>query len=102
QVWRHKFVEHLTAVEAARWLTYRATDLFNRKEAAVKEISMSKLFASDLMQKVVYDCQQFHGGMGYVVDTPIARAFRDARLLTICGGTSEIMKEIIAKLVPGF
>jgi citronellyl-CoA dehydrogenase len=102
QVWRHKFVDHLTAIEAARWLTYRATDLFARKEPAVKEISMAKLFASDLMQKVVYDCQQFHGGMGYVVETPVARAFRDARLLTIGGGTSEIMKEIIAKLVPGF
>src|SRR5438105_2811815 len=102
QVWKHKFVEHLTAIEAARWLTYRAVDLFNRKEAAVKEISMAKLFAGDLMQRVVYDCQQFHGGMGYVVETPVARAFRDARLLTIGGGTSEIMKEIIAKLVPGF
>jgi citronellyl-CoA dehydrogenase len=102
QVWRHKFVEHLTSIEAARWLTYRACDLFNRKEPAVKEISMAKLFAGDLIQKVVYDCQQFHGGMGYVVETPVARAFRDARLLTIGGGTSEIMKEIIAKLVPGF
>ena len=102
QVWRHRFVEHLTSIEAARWLTYRACDLFNRKEPAVKEISMAKLFAADLMQRVVYDCQQFHGGMGYVVETPIARAFRDARLLTIGGGTSEIMKEIIAKLVPGF
>jgi citronellyl-CoA dehydrogenase len=102
QVWRHKFVEHLAGIEAARWLTYRACDLFNRREPAVKEISMAKLFASDLMQKVVYDCQQFHGGMGYVVETPVARAFRDARLLTIGGGTSEIMKEIISKLVPGF
>jgi citronellyl-CoA dehydrogenase len=102
QVWKHKFVEHLTGIEAARWLTYRACDLFNRREPAVKEISMAKLFAGDLMQKVVYDCQQFHGGMGYVVETPVARAFRDARLLTIGGGTSEIMKEIIAKLVPGF
>ena len=102
QVWKHKFVEHLTSIEAARWLTYRATDLYNRKEAAVKEISMAKLFAGDLIQKVVYDCQQFHGGMGYVVETPVARAFRDARLLTIGGGTSEIMKEIISKLVPGF
>jgi citronellyl-CoA dehydrogenase len=102
QVWRHKFVEHLTAIEAARWLTYRACDLFNRREPAVKEISMAKLFAGDLMQRVVYDCQQFHGGMGYVVETPVARAFRDARLLTIGGGTSEIMKEIISKLVPGF
>ena len=102
QVWRHRLVEHLTAIEAARWLSYRACDLFNRKEPAVKEISMAKLLAGDLMQKVVYDCQQLHGGMGYVVETPVARAFRDARLLTIGGGTSEIMKEIIAKLVPGF
>ena len=102
QVWKHKFVEHLTAIEAAKWLTYRACDLFDRKEAAVKEISMAKLFAADLMQKVVYDCMQFHGGMGYVVETHVARAFRDARLLTIGGGTSEIMKEIISKLVPGF
>jgi citronellyl-CoA dehydrogenase len=102
QVWRHRFVEHLTGIEAARWLTYRAVDLFNRREPAVKEISMAKLFACDLIQKVVYDCQQFHGGMGYVVETAVGRAFRDARLLTIGGGTSEIMKEIIAKLVPGF
>jgi citronellyl-CoA dehydrogenase len=102
QVWKHKLVEHLTAIEAARWLTYRACDLFARKEPATKEISMAKLFAGDLMQKVVYDCMQLHGGMGYVTETPIARAFRDARLITIGGGTSEIMKEIIAKLVPGF
>ena len=101
QVWKHKLVEHLTSIEAARWLTYRACDLFNRKEPSVKEVSMAKLFAGDLMQKVVYDCMQLHGGMGYVVETPVARAFRDARLLTIGGGTSEIMKEIIAKLVPG-
>src|SRR5947207_3111341 len=89
QVWRHKLVEHLTSIEAARWLTYRACDLFARKEPAVKEISMSKLFAGDLMQRVVYDCMQLHGGMGYVVETPIARAFRDVRLLTIGGATRE-------------
>ena len=102
QIWRHKFVEHLSAIEAAKWLTYRACDLFARKEVAVKEISMAKLFAGDLAQRVAYDCLQFHGGMGYVVESPIARAFRDVRLLTIGGGTSEIMKEIIAKLIPGF
>src|SRR2546426_926788 len=75
QVWRHRLVEHLTAIEAARWLTYRACDLFNREEPAVKEISMAKLFAGDLMQKVVYDCQQLHGGVGDAVETPVARAF---------------------------
>ena len=99
QVWRHRFAEHLAAVEAARWLTYRAADLFNRKETAVKEISMAKLVACDLVQRVAYDCMQFHGGMGYVVESDVARAWLDVRALTIAGGTSEIMKEIIFKLV---
>ncbi|MCC7386633.1 MAG: acyl-CoA dehydrogenase family protein [Deltaproteobacteria bacterium] len=99
QVWRHKFVDHLTAVEAARRLTYHACDLFNRGQECTKEISMSKLFAADLAQKVVYDCQQFFGGWGYIEEYPIARAYRDTRLLTIGGGTSEIMKEILVKLL---
>jgi citronellyl-CoA dehydrogenase len=98
QVWRHKFVEHLAAIEAAKRLTYHAVDLFDRKENPVKEVSMAKLFAGDLAQKVAYDCQQFFGGMGYIEETPIARMWRDARLITIGGGTSEVMKEIISKL----
>jgi citronellyl-CoA dehydrogenase len=98
QVWRHKFVEHLTAVEAAKRLTYHAVELFDRKESPVKEISMAKLFAGDLAQRVAYDCQQFYGGMGYVDETDVARAWRDMRLITIGGGTSEVMKEIISKL----
>ena len=97
QVWRHRLAEHLSSLEAARWLTYRAADLFNRGEPAVKAISMAKLFACDLAQRVAYDCMQLHGGMGYVVETDIARAWRDVRMLTIAGGTSEIMKEIVAK-----
>jgi len=102
QVWKHKFVEHLTAIEAARRLTYHACDLFNRREECTKEITMSKLFAGDLIQRVVYDCQQFYGGWGYIEEFPIARAYRDVRLITIGGGTSEIMKEILTKLcLPG-
>jgi citronellyl-CoA dehydrogenase len=97
QAWRHKLAEHLTAIEAARWLTYRACDLFDRKQVAVKEISMAKLFACDLAQDVAYDCMQLHGGMGYVLETDIARAWRDVRVMTIAGGTSEIMKEIVAR-----
>jgi len=99
QVWRHKLVEHMAAIEAAKRLTYHAVDLFNRKQNPVKEISMAKLFAGDLAQKVAYDCQQLHGGMGYIEETHVARAWRDIRLITIGGGTSEIMKEIISKLV---
>jgi len=97
QVWRHRLAEHLTAIEAARWLTYRACDLFDRNQVAVKEISMAKLFACDLAQDVAYDCMQLHGGMGYVLETDVARAWRDVRATTIAGGTSEIMKEIVAR-----
>ena len=97
QAWRHKLAEHLTSVEAARWLTYRACDLFDRNQVALREISMAKLFACDLAQEVAYDCMQLHGGMGYVLETGIARAWRDIRVMTIAGGTSEIMKEIISK-----
>ncbi|MFT3707923.1 MAG: acyl-CoA dehydrogenase family protein [Archangium sp.] len=99
QVWRHKFVEHLANIEAARRLTYYAVELFDAKENPVKEISMAKLVAGDYAQKVAYDCQQFFGGMGYIEETPIARAWRDIRLITIGGGTSEIMKEIVSKLI---
>ncbi len=97
QVWRHRMAEHLTAIEAARWLTYRACDLHDRRQVAVREISMAKLFACDLAQEVAYDCMQLHGGMGYVLETDVARAWRDLRAMTIAGGTSEIMKEIISR-----
>ena len=55
------------------------------------------LVACDLAQRVAYDCMQLHGGMGYMLESDIARAWRDVRLLTIGGGTSEIMKELVAK-----
>ena len=97
QVWRHRFAEHLTSVEAARWLTYRATDLYNRGLKATREISMAKLFTSELQQRVTYDCMQIHGGFGYINEYPIGRMWRDVRLGTIGAGTSEIMKEIISK-----
>src|SRR5262245_45083273 len=58
QVWKHRFAEHLTAVEAGRWLVYHAVDLVNRRQRAVKEITMAKLYTSDLAQKVAYDCMQ--------------------------------------------
>ncbi|MFM7200135.1 MAG: acyl-CoA dehydrogenase family protein [Myxococcota bacterium] len=98
QIWRHKFAEHLTNIEAARWLCYRAVDLINRGESATREISMAKLFCGDMAQKVLYDCQQFYGGFGYTTEYAVGRAWRDVRLLTIGGGTSEVMKEIISKL----
>ena len=98
QVWRHRLAGLITEVEAARQLTYHACDLFDRGEIPTREVTMSKLFATELAQKVVYECQQLYGGYGYVLEYDIARAFRDVRLLTIGGGTSEVMREIISKL----
>jgi len=97
QAWRHRFAEHMARLEAARWLTYRACDLFARNQVALREISMAKLVACDLAQEIAYDVMQFHGGMGYVLESDVARAWRDLRLLPIAGGTSEIMKEIISR-----
>jgi citronellyl-CoA dehydrogenase len=99
QVWKHKLVEHLTSIEAARALTYLAVDrIVKAPHAATREITMAKLFAGDLAQRVIYDCQQMHGGFGYTTEYPISRMFTDIRLLTIGGGTSEVMKEILTKL----
>jgi len=97
QVWKHKFAEHLSALEAAKALSYQAVQKIESGEDPTKLISMAKLFAGDLAQKVVYDCQQFHGGYGYIEEYPITRLYRDVRLITIGGGTSEVMKEIIWK-----
>jgi citronellyl-CoA dehydrogenase len=97
QVWRHRFAEHLTNIEAGRWLVYRALDLVNRGRRAVREITMAKLYTSELSQKVIYDCMQIFGGFGYTTEYAIGRMWRDVRLSTIGAGTSEIMKEIIAK-----
>jgi len=98
QVWRHKFAEMDTQVEAAKWLTFRALDLYNRKLKAIREITMSKLHTSDLSQRVMYDCMQIFGGFGYTTEYPISRFWRDVRLHTIGAGASEVMKEILAKL----
>ncbi len=98
QVWRHKFAELMTELNAARMLTYHAVDKINGGEDATMEISQAKLFAGDLAQKLTYDCLQFHGGYGYIEEYPVARSYRDVRLITIGGGTSEVMKEIISKM----
>ena len=98
QVWQHEFAQLLTEVEAGRRLAYFATDLYDRKIPAVKEISMAKLYCADLINKVADRCLQFHGGYGYMDEYPISRGWRDARLLSIGGGTSEVMREIISKI----
>ncbi|MSP73906.1 MAG: acyl-CoA dehydrogenase [Myxococcales bacterium] len=104
QVWRHQLVDMVTELDAGQLLAYRAADLYDRylkdpKNAAdpTREISQAKLYCAEMAQRVVDRCLQFHGGMGYMEEYFIARVYRDTRLISIGGGTSEIMKEIIAK-----
>ena len=71
----------------------------SRGEFVVKECSMLKLKTSDLINEIAYKCLQMYGGYGFMEEYPIARIYRDVRVIPIYAGTSEIMKEIIAKIV---
>ncbi|MHB1127494.1 MAG: acyl-CoA dehydrogenase family protein [Bacillota bacterium] len=97
QVTRHKLAKMATKIEAARALYYHSLDLFLRGVDAVKETSMAKLYATEVNNWVTDNLVQIHGGYGYMMEFPAQRYWRDARLGTIGGGTSEIMREIIAK-----
>lgn len=99
QVNQHKIVDMATKIEAARQLNYHCADLVNQGIDCVKEISMAKIFSGELAIEVSHHCLQLHGGYGYMDEYDVSRAYRDARLITIGGGTSEIMKEIISKLM---
>jgi len=98
QTVRHQIVQLEAELEAARQLNYRAVDLLNRKQDATREITMAKLIGGELANKVVDRCLQLHGGAGYMAEYDISRAWRDTRLITIGGGTSEIMREILSKV----
>lgn len=97
QVIRHRIADMVTQIEAARQLTYYVSWLFSQGKATDKEISLTKLFTTEVANRIAYDALQIHGGYGYMREFPIERFYRDVRALTIGAGTSEIMKEIIAK-----
>ncbi len=98
QVLRHKMVDLLTESEITQQFVYHCCDLFSRGIFAVKECSMAKMKATELAKTVADECLQMFGGYGYMSEYTIERAYRDARVGTIVGGTTEIMKEIIAKM----
>ena len=98
QLIHFRLAELRTEVEALRALTYRAVDKFMEGEDVTKLASMAKLKCGRLAREVADSCLQFWGGMGYTADNPIARAYRDGRLISIGGGADEIMLGIIAKL----
>jgi len=99
QVLRHRIADMET--ELAAWKTFsdHTSYRLSKGEHVVKECSMLKLKTSDLLNDMVYQCLQMFGGYGFMEEYPIGRLYRDARVIPIYGGTSEIMKEIIAKIV---
>ena len=99
QVTRHKLVDMATLVEVSREFTYRVAAKIQAGENMVKEISMAKIFSSEICDKVCHEAVQIHGGYGYMREYPVERLFRDSRILSIGGGTTEIMKEIISKMI---
>jgi len=84
-------------VEAARQFLYHCAWQVDRGIDNVREVSMLKALTGELAGEVMYDCQQFHGGMGYMRESPIERLVRDARILAIGGGATEVMLEEVAK-----
>jgi acyl-CoA dehydrogenase len=97
QVTRHKLADMATLVEASREFVYRVAARIGAGKSQVKEISMAKNFSCTVSDKVTYDAVQLHGGAGYMRESLVERLYRDNRILSIGGGTQEIMKEIIAK-----
>lgn len=97
QAIRQRLAMHAAEVEAARLLVYDAAWRADRGEDVVKQVSMCKALAGELVNAVLYDCVQFHGGMGYLTESPIERMYRDARIHSIGGGATEVMLDEIAK-----
>ncbi len=97
QVIRQRLAQRQAEVAAARQLLYHTAWLDAQGLECVQEVSMVKALCGDLVNRVLYDCQQFHGGAGYLRETTIERMVRDARVEAIGGGATEVMLEEVAK-----
>ncbi|WP_242910298.1 acyl-CoA dehydrogenase family protein [Actinomadura terrae] len=94
---RFVLAECATEVEAARSLVDRAIEALDAGELTPADAAVAKLFCTEVQARVVDKCLQLHGGYGYILEYPIARLYADARVSRIYGGTSEVLKTIIAK-----
>jgi alkylation response protein AidB-like acyl-CoA dehydrogenase len=99
QALRHTLVEHATEIEHCKIFNYAAMARLDKGEYVVKEATMAKLKSTKVADEAIYSCLQMLGGYGYMEEYPLARLFRDSRLGPIGGGTSEIMKEILSKMI---
>ena len=99
QALRHRIAEMASKIDMCKEYNYSIAKRLNDGLYVVKEASMSKLLSTKMADEVIYDALQMLGGYGYMEEYPMARLLRDSRLGPIGGGTSEILKEIIAKIV---
>jgi len=99
QALRHRIVNLYADIDLCKHYNYFVADQMDKGIYVVKEATISKLKSTKVADEVISECLQFLGGYGYIEDYPLARMFRDSRLGPIGGGTSEILKEIIAKIV---
>lgn len=99
QVIRHKLVDMATRVTTAKTLAYQVATAIDRGDMPITEVSIAKNVCADAAMSVTYDAVQIFGGMGYMRENYVERLSRDARLLHIGGGTTEIMKEIISRQI---
>ncbi len=97
QAIHHKLADLKTQIEAARLLTYRAAALKDAGKPFTEEAAAAKLFASELAVRAAEENLQIHGGFGYIEESPVPRFYRDAKVLTIGEGTSEILRYVIAR-----
>ena len=97
QAIRQRLAQRAGEVEAGRQLLYYAAWLDSQGVKCIKEVSMVKAYCGELVNRVMYDCQQFHGGFGYMKESTIERMVRDARIQSIGGGATEVMLEEVAK-----
>ena len=94
---KFRLAEIATEVEVAQAFVDRCITALNEDALSVEEAAMAKWWCTELQKRTVDTCVQLHGGYGYMLEYPIARAYADARITTIYGGTTEIMKEIIGR-----
>ena len=99
QVLRHRMVQLSAEVEALKAFSYQCCRMYADNVYDVKMCSMAKLLVTELCEKVATQCLQMYGGYGFMEEYPMARMYRDSRILTIGGGSSEIMREILAKIL---
>lgn len=99
QALRHSIADLYSDLEVNKIFNYTIAARLNNGEYVVKEATMSKLKSTKMADEVIYQCLQFLGGYGYMEEYPMARLLRDSRLGPIGGGTSEILREILAKII---